>query len=550
MKNHKLLLLGILLFAACVRFFNLNWDSNFHLHPDERFLTMVVAAITFPATLSLYFHPDLSSLNPVNNNFSFFVYGLFPLTLTKLFAILANGDSYNTITIVGRMLSAAADTAVVFILYKICELLEKKLRLRSDIKFLAAFFYAVAVLPVQLAHFFATDTFLNFFLFLSLYFSMKFWDQKKFIFLLLSGIMAGCAMTSKISAVFFLPLIGYYLLKGCASFPLFSKKTIVGGILFLFVMYLTMRFTDPYMFANSNLLNPKINPVFIQNLQTQKGYGEGKDIWFPPAIQWINKAPIAFSLTNVAFFGIGLPIFFFFLAGVYESLTIKKQEIALFLFFTLAFFLYQSTQFVKAMRYFFFLYPFFALIAALGFSALTRKMKLPVKSILLFICSLWLFAFISIYFHLHSRVAATIWAHEHIPVNSTILYEYWDDPLPLPMVRYATNSYNLVPLPVFDQDTPEKWQRMQSLFDSADYYILSSNRGWGSMPTVPRQYPQMTRFYADLFAGKTPFTLIKEFTSYPSFSYIGIPLDFPDQWADETFTVYDHPKVMIFKRNR
>jgi len=28
---------------------------------------------------------------------------------------------------------------------------------------------------------------------------------------------------------------------------------------------------------------------------------------------------------------------------------------------------------------------------------------------------------------------------------------------------------------------------------------------------------------------------------------LGIPVDFPDQWSDEAFTVYDHPKVMIYQ---
>jgi len=38
----------------------------------------------------------------------------------------------------------------------------------------AAFFYAMAVLPIQLSHFFATDTFLNLFMFASFYFALRF----------------------------------------------------------------------------------------------------------------------------------------------------------------------------------------------------------------------------------------------------------------------------------------------------------------------------------------------------------------------------------------
>jgi len=58
----------------------------------------------------------------------------------------------------------------------------------------------------------------------------------------------------------------------------------------------------------------------------------------------------------------------------------------------------------------------------------------------------------------------------------------------------------------------------------------------------------MTRFYQGLFAGKLPYKKVAEFTSYPSLTYLGIPLTFPDDCAEEAFTVYDHPRVMIFKK--
>ena len=45
-----------------------------------------------------------------------------------------------------------------------------------------------------------------------------------------------------------------------------------------------------------------------------------------------------------------------------------------------------------------------------------------------------------------------------------------------------------------------------------DYYILSSNRGWGSIPTVPEKYPKMSKFYRDLLEEETNYKKIKEFT--------------------------------------
>ena len=92
---------------------------------------------------------------------------------------------------------------------------------------------------------------------------------------------------------------------------------------------------------------------------------------------------------------------------------------------------------------------------------------------------------------------------------------------------------------------------MNSMLEIADYYVMSSNRGWGSIPTVPEKFPLMSKFYNELLLNQNlKYKKIKEFTSYPSLRYLGIPIDFPDQWSDEAFTVYDHQKVLIFKNER
>ena len=83
----------------------------------------------------------------------------------------------------------------------------------------------------------------------------------------------------------------------------------------------------------------------------------------------------------------------------------------------------------------------------------------------------------------------------------------------------------------------------------------------------------MNDFYRQLFSGKLGFTLVAQFTSrprlpvplvtycvsIPGFTYgiLSKPLEkceepgvtLVDDYADETFTVYDHAKVLIFKKN-
>ena len=55
----------------------------------------------------------------------------------------------------------------------------------------------------------------------------------------------------------------------------------------------------------------------------------------------------------------------------------------------------------------------------------------------------------------------------------------------------------------------------------------------------------MSDFYKNLFGGKLNFEKVAEITSYPTIPIFNIPI--PDQSSEEAFTVYDHPKLYIFK---
>jgi hypothetical protein len=202
------------------------------------------------------------------------------------------------------------------------------------------------------------------------------------------------------------------------------------------------------------------------------------------------------------------------------------------------------------MRYFIPIYPFFALFAGIGFYELTKHWSNIVKALLFFIVFLWPIFFFSIYTKEHSRNEASAWIYQNIPNGSILLSEHWDDALPLSINPPSDKHYTMEQLTVFDVDSSEKWQRMDEMLARGDYLILSSNRGWGSIPTVPERYPRMKQFYEDLFANKTAYKKIAEFTSYPSLNYLGIPISIPDDIAEEAFTVYDHPKVIIFQRTQ
>jgi len=557
MKNTVLILL-ILLLGATLRFVGLDWDASYHLHPDERFLVMVMDKLRVPMTLSAYLDPERSTLNPRNAGFDFFVYGTWPLTVTRFMAELMGMTEFNDLNLFGRGMSATADLSTLLLVILIARILTRRYSLSWLFPLLAGFFYAIMVLPIQLAHFFTVDAFLVFFIILTLFGILAYEETDKNRWVIVASIAFGMALASKISALLILPLPVGILSWGVVSSEKFKLKKLILIAGFLFLTYGTLRMSDPTLFADTNWANPTIHPDFIEGLKTLKSL-EGDDVWFPPAVQWINKPIIWYSTYNLAVFGLGLPLFFLSMAGLIIATVFgfrkKDALILLTLFWIMAFFLYQSTRFGQNMRYFLPLYPFFAWGAAGGlwwFLSESRHWQPFIQKGGLGLVGLstllWPAMFISIYLKPHPRVAATEWIYSAIPENSLILGEHWDDALPWPNPRWYTKTYRVELLPVFDPETETKWKTINRLWEAGDYYILSSNRGWGSIPTVPEKYPQTTIFYERLLSGQTEFKKIAEFTSYPSLTYIGIPIEFADDWADESFTVYDHPKVMVFEK--
>ena len=558
----KRVLLLILLLGCFFRFYNLNWDANYHLHPDERFLTMVGNSLKIPSNPIDYLNPAKSTLNPANTGYKFFVYGTFPLTLNKLLAVFFNNDDYNSFTLQGRFLSAFFDLMTVILVFKIAQLIIGK-KNETTISLLAAFFYAISVYPIQSSHFFAVDSFQVFFSLASINFILKYFYQSRKRnpnYLILSSIFFGLSIASKISAVFLLPLILFFLL---INFRKNIKKLLFITVAYLLLAVVVLRVADPKFFTLE----------FINNIKQLSSYSN-PDVWYPPMVQWLTKIPVFFSVVNLAVFGVGIPYFILVIMGMVRVIsirqsvdknkkedsnaTMKQWDLVFILIWIILFFLYQSSRLVQSIRYLYILFPFFAIFAAIGMNQLIdyglritpclpagRHSKLIRNAsfvIMIIVLLIWPVMFFSIYLHPHSRVSASKWIYDNLPNQSIILGESWDDPLPLGVTNNGKVFY-IEQLPVFDPDTTKKWQKMNELLNKADYYILSSNRGWGSIPTVPEKYPLMSKFYNDLLAGKLNYKKIKEFKPY----YYRF-FEMPNSWVDESFTVYDHPTVMVFKK--
>ncbi|MBN1169139.1 glycosyltransferase family 39 protein [Candidatus Woesebacteria bacterium] len=569
-KVHYFILLAIITFGLFLRVYGINWDQNQHLHPDERFLTMVTLDVSLPEKISTYLDQNISPLNPYNAGYDFFVYGTMPMNLVKLLSNNISFDEfdYNNITLVGRSASVALDTLTILFVYLLATVLKNK-----KAGLLASGFYALAILPIQLSHFFAVDTFLVFFLTATFYLYLKFFDKFKFFYLILSSITFSAALASKITTLLFAVPIGLMTVLFLVKKDGGRKKIFLGALFFLFISYLALRFFDPRVFSYKSFLNPSINPKFIENLKELAGYSD-PDTWFPPAIQWLNTKPVIYPLKNLIFWGLGP---FLGLLSIFSAIfciiilvksgfktirkhnfkKIEKEYIYLFSIIAWVYFLfaYQSFQFAKALRYFYPMIPFLSVISGYTLTLVSSKFQEKRFNLFNIIFAVFMFfvlintiSFMTIYSKPHTRVTASEWIYEYIPAGSTISCEHWDDCLPLPINGKSSSIYNQVTFNLFNPDTQDKWKKVNSQLDSVDYLILSSNRLWGSISKAPTRYPVTSQFYKNLLSGNTQFKKLKEFASYPTIPLLGIPLR--DDYSDETFTVYDHPKVLIYKNSQ
>lgn len=554
------LLVLIILLGAFFRLYGLNWDQNQHLHPDERFLTMVTQAIKWPSSISEYFSTDSSPLNPHNANYGFFVYGTFPIFLTKFFSEFFKFTNYNNLTLFGRFLSGIFDTLTILLIF----LIGKK-TFSFKVGLLASFFYAVSVLPIQLSHFYATDIFLNFFLILSFYLIIKYLYSKRAYWAILSGLAFGLAMASKINAVIFSPalLIIFILL-----FPKLKLKLLFSIFLFCFISFISFKIFQPYAFSGPSLFDIHINPKFIQNLQELNNSAQPGST-FPPAVQWNNTAPILYPLKNMILWGLGLPLGIISLFGIFfttfmlfkkklnnlKSFNNENIVLSALILTTFAIFIYQGLQVAKPMRYFITIYPLLSLMSGyllanffkFGLKKISKNWLYSIYFLIFAILLIWPLAFFSIYTKPHSRVAASEWIYKNILNGSVLGVEHWDDALPLTLDEKRTyNLYKLEELPMFAEDSEEKWTLLKNKFQKIDYIVITSNRAYGSVPRLPEKYPKTIKYYNDLFSGNFNFKKVAEFTSRPSI----LGFEFIDDNADEVFTVYDHPKVSIFKKDK
>lgn len=554
--------------AVCVilgfflRLYGLYWDSGYHFHPDERMLIMVADRIHF-----------FTNLNP-----DFFNYGSFPLYLLRGTAQIIDWifhtrfASYDGMLIVGRFLSTAADCIVIFLVYKIAQ----KLTQNRKIAIWSAFFYTIAFFPIQNSHFFVVDVYLNLFATFLVYLLMTFHEKHSMKTLIFISFVYAAALTTKVSALIFFPTIVLALvLPEERSENLFGKairflkgfiphknpRNWVNLIIFGVLTILSTMLFMPYGYIEYRTF---LNDIALQMRMNSDAY------IFPYTLQYVGTWPYLYYLKNIFLWGVGPCIGLFAFLGSFlyvralrstRKTTTPSYHLSMIFFtFYILYFLVMGRSSVKFMRYMLLIYPCIAIMAGYGYVGLIDWLKSKYSNSIVgavqvatyVFCALWTCMFLAIYSVDNTRVRATQWINQFITPGSTLAVEHWDDRVPI----FDNGKYRYVELPLYDQpDDDKKWLAIYEKLKEADYIIIASNRLYTPLQRLhacgegkKRCYPTTAKYYENLLSGRLNFVKIAQFTSYPRITFFGQTLRLRDDSADESFTVYDHPKIMIFKK--
>jgi 4-amino-4-deoxy-L-arabinose transferase-like glycosyltransferase len=534
--------------ALGLRLTGLGWDEGSLGHPDERFLTLVASRIDYPGSIGEYLDTAASPANPVNRGHTFFVYGTLPILVTRMIADALGEGGFWHLYLVGRGLSALLDALVVVMSFALARRLHSE-----EAGLVAASLVATAVIHVQHAHFFVVDPWLT--------------AAATAAVLALTavaaggrsaapvaGLAVGLAVACKLSgAVLIAPAAGAFLVAWLDRDR--RLAVVVDALLFAVVAAVVVRITHPYAFAAGSLATP--DPQLVSSLERLRASATSFD--YPPAIQWYG-IPRTHGIVQVALWGTGLLPAIAGLAGVALGVVRvwKGRWSTAFpaLVWVLVGVIATALQPVQPLRYLLPLCPALLVFAGIALVELGRTVErratgrrwlawLPLAATVL-VSLVWSLAFVRIYQTPHVRAEATRWILAHAAAGETIAVETWDEPIPGLVAGREPSIAPSIQLPVFAANGPATRGQMIARLDRSDWLVIASQRGWGAIPRVPARFPETLRYYRALLSGELGFEPVRVFRDLP-----GVGLWEVDTLAaDESFSVYDHPTVIVFRKGR
>ena len=571
----------LLSFALALRLYGINWDQGGLFHPDERAFLGQVERLEFPESgeLDTLFTKE-SPLHPGSFNWGSLPH--YMLKSVQYGAQLFLEDDLNVFDLrfPGRVLSALADAVTVALVFFIGS---RWFSRRTG--FLAAGMIALAVINIQLSHFFAVDALMTTFITATVFFAIRYAYHGRKTDAALVGLMAGLGIATKFSvAPLGVAVLAAFVIYGISK-PGETLDTrgwrssegairqwhaFKGLLLASAVALLAVLVTQPYMFLDFS--------TFVGNIGDQSKMVRGINDW-PFTRQYADTPRYWYQIFQLGFWGLGpamgIVVWAGFAAGLAFAWFSRRKVDLVVLAWVVPYLLITGWFDVKFMRYMVPLVPFLVLYGArtllwagdiLAAIWPQRRYLVAVPAIVMLVFTgHYALSFMSVYSGPHPGQAASDWLENNAAPGSRIVQEHWEEGTP--QVRGLTYVHEQLEL--YNEDNLNKFTGVTNALATSDYLVLFSNRLYGTIPRLPERYPTSARYYERLFDGTLGYELVFADTrpvqslgiTYREDQFSRVSFDPPANfeqptgklltispgWADESFSVYDHPQVLIFE---
>ncbi|MCS7093343.1 MAG: glycosyltransferase family 39 protein [Patescibacteria group bacterium] len=566
----------ILFFLILTRFLGLDWGLPQPLHPDER--NMAVAVQSLKCDLSrLSFDVDFFSqcLNP-----NFFAYGQFPLYLAYFLALGLKSLSHDQETFISfeeatlslRIFSATASLLSSLVILKIVEMVTQK-----RMPFWSQLLIVFSPFLIQSAHFGTTESLLILFYSLLIYLGILILTRKishkKFFFL--SAVLLGLSLATKVSSLIFAFIPFLFILKREAAEKKERKKRFssIGPVRKLGAFFIiailsgvfTLLFSPHYLLSFEDFFSALSFETKVATGQLRVFYTQ----------QFEGSLPVVFQMVKIFPFALG-PIYIASLLRIFslvKELLLNRKAVTItekFLLYSFfVYFLPQSFLFVKWSR---FMAPVLPVLLIFGVIYLQNiKIRRAIWPIFVLLTCLPGVIYLSIYLRPDVRFKASQWLFDNLSPNTVILTETGnvvDLPLSLPNSRTSRGghlNYQLISFDFYHLDFDENLRKkLADILRRADYIIVPSRRVFANYTCLwpvkenlldriayqpsrcqklKDKFLALNDYYHRLFSGSLEFSLVREFRPL-SFWFF----DLNDEVAEETWSVFDHPVIRIYKK--
>lgn len=526
-RKIKWLALGLgILVLVFTRFMNLSWGLPYPFHPDERNMASAIQQLQCLNIVDL-----TSCFNP-----HFFAYGQFPLYLGYVIALLSRiitrivgAIQFEEAVLSLRFISATASLLTVYLAHKTLRLIIPA-KNRNPF-FLALFIFSPAL--IQFAHFGTTESLLMFLFTWIVYLCLKLNNRKDtedidgvFIWI---GVAVGMAVATKVSSIsfFLLPFFAIISARHVSTEKesRYQRFWVVFNEL-VFVGFITGAVA--VLFSPHNLISWN---DFIGSMQYESGVASGVIRVFYTTT-FTQSVPILFQVQKIFPYTLGLPLFLVFLISFFTIPYSWKNNFLRLSF--LVFFIPWAFAYTKWTRFMSPLFPLMVIFVAIFISRLPRRIGI----FLTLLCLVPGVQFMKVYISPDVRFTASEWMVHNIPSKSFILQEtanVIDLPVLVPNSAFIHKNFRGVSFNFYElENNPQLQKDLKVHIAKADYIIVPSRRIFMNHPKS--RYPRLAQYYEKLFSGELGFKKVAEFRV----------LD--DESAEETWTVFDHPVVRIYKR--